>query len=184
LTTSAIAGVRYLRVTRHDDTRGSFRELWRASTLGSGEPRFVQANISVSEPGVLRGLHYHERQLDYWTVSAGRAFVALVDVRPLLSGASPDPVVETRVLAADDAVVVPAGVGHGFLALERLELIYLVTNEYDGTDELGFAWNDPALAVPWPGVEGVTLGLPIMSERDRNNPTLGELLASLRVPAE
>ena len=39
---------------------------------------------------------------------------------------------------------IPAGVAHGFLALEPLELLYLVTNEYDGSDELGFAWDDPA----------------------------------------
>ena len=185
MTGSAIPGVRYLRVARHDDVRGSFRELWRSSTLevGSGESvRFVQANLSTSERGVLRGLHVHQRQLDYWTVAAGRAFVALVDIRPLLSGGGARPVVETRVLAADDAVVIPAGVGHGFLALERLDLLYLVTTEYDGSDEMGFAWNDPALGVPWPLVDGTTSRLPILSERDRGNPTLAELLASLRLP--
>jgi dTDP-4-dehydrorhamnose 3,5-epimerase len=182
VTASTVPGVRYLRVARHADARGSFREVWRASTLGSGgSAPFVQANLSISEPGVLRGLHYHDRQLDYWTVSSGRAFVALVDIRPLLAGGDARPVVETRVLAADDAVVVPAGVGHGFLALERLELLYLVTNEYDGSDELGFAWNDPALGVAWPRVERVSSGLPILSDRDRSNPTLAELLRSLRL---
>jgi dTDP-4-dehydrorhamnose 3,5-epimerase len=156
--------------------------VWRASTLGSAasEP-FVQANLSISEPGVLRGLHYHQRQLDYWVVASGRAFVALVDVRPLLAGGGDRPVVESNVLAADEAVVIPAGVGHGFLALERLELLYLVTNEYDGSDELGFAWDDPMLGVAWPPVDGVVSGLAILSERDRNNPTLAELLGSRRL---
>ena len=36
--------------------------------------------------GVLRGLHLHQRQLDHWVVASGRAFVALVDVRPMLRG--------------------------------------------------------------------------------------------------
>ena len=53
--------------------------------------------------------------------------------------------------AADDWVVIPTGVAHGFLALEPLELLYLVTNEYDGSDELGFAWDDPAVARPVAG---------------------------------
>ena len=44
--------------------------------------------------------------------------------------------------------MIPAGVAHGFLALEPLELLYLVTNLYDGSDELGFAWDDPAVARP------------------------------------
>jgi dTDP-4-dehydrorhamnose 3,5-epimerase len=144
-----------------------------------GEPRFVQANLSSSANGVLRGIHYHRRQLDYWTVTTGRAFVALVDVRPLLDGSGPRAVVETRELLADDWVVIPAGVAHGFLALETLELLYLVTNEFDGTDELGFAWDDPAVGVPWPAVAGTPDGLPILSDRDRSNPPLAELVVRL-----
>jgi dTDP-4-dehydrorhamnose 3,5-epimerase len=144
-----------------------------------GEPRFVQANLSSSANGVLRGIHYHRRQVDYWTVTTGRAFVALVDVRPLLDGSGPRAVVETRELLADDWVVIPAGVAHGFLALETLELLYLVTNEFDGTDELGFAWDDPAVGVPWPAVAGTPDGLPILSDRDRSNPPLAELVVRL-----
>jgi len=191
---STLAGVRYRRIVRHADDRGSFRELWRASEFGSldpretggtldvaadREPRFVQANVSVSAPGVLRGLHYHRRQLDYWVVLSGRAFVALVDVRAAIETAGA-PLVETRELASDESVVIPAGVAHGFLALERLEVLYLVTNEYDGGDELGFAWNDPAVGVPWPTLSMTDDGRPVLSERDRTNPALEELLASLR----
>lgn len=198
---SGLTGVRFGSIVRHADERGSFRELWRASAFpaigeaeagvagageggggGAAEPHFVQANLSTSAAGVLRGLHYHRRQLDYWTVLSGRALIALVDVRPLLTGGGPGAraVVETRELAADDWVVIPAGVAHGFLALEALELLYLVTNEFDGTDELGFAWDDPAVAVPWPSIPATADGRPILSERDRSNPTLAELVASLR----
>ena len=82
-------------------------------------------------------------------VTSGRAFVALVDLRPCLAGDG-RAVVVTRELDVDEWVVIPAGVAHGFLALELLDVLYLVTNEYDGTDELGFAWDDPTAAVPWP----------------------------------
>jgi dTDP-4-dehydrorhamnose 3,5-epimerase len=174
--------VRYGAIARHGGRRGAFRELWRASafpTLTSAETgapeaapaRFVQANLSTSAEGVLRGLHYHRRQLDYWVVGSGRAFVALVDVRPLIDG---------RELVADEWVVIPTGVAHGFLALEPLELVYLVTNEFDGTDELGFAWDDPAVGVAWPHVPGTPDGRPILSDRDRSNPSLEELVGSLR----
>lgn len=184
---SRLPGVSYGAVTRHADERGSFRELWRAGVAGGAGPagdgeadRFVQANLSSSAAGVLRGLHLHRRQLDYWVVVAGRAFVALVDARPLLDGPGAPAVIETRELRADDWVVIPRGVAHGFLALEPLELLYLVTNQYDGSDELGFAWDDPAVGVPWPATPGVPAGRPILSERDAANPTLAELVVRLR----
>ena len=69
--------------------------------------------------------------------------------------------------------MIPTGVAHGFLALEPLELLYLVTNEYDGSDELGFAWDDPAVGVPWPNVTGTPDGRPILSDRDMTNPLAG-----------
>jgi dTDP-4-dehydrorhamnose 3,5-epimerase len=188
---TSIRGVRFGRITRHEDDRGSFRELWRASGAGTLDPedagapagtdvRFVQSNLSTSAPGVLRGLHYHQRQLDYWVVSAGRAFVALVDVRPLMDGRGGQSIVETRELTADDWVVIPAGVAHGFLALDALEVFYLVTNEFDGSDELGFAWDDPAVGVPWPVLSVTPDGQPILSERDRSNPSLAELVRRVR----
>jgi dTDP-4-dehydrorhamnose 3,5-epimerase len=187
---SALSGVRYGAVARHADARGSFRELWRASDYPAGgiDPglagidgaRFVQANLSSSAAGVLRGLHYHRRQLDRWIVANGAAFVALVDVRPVARAEGPA-AVETRILHPDEWVEIPAGVAHGFLALEPLDLVYLVTAEFDDSDELGFAWDDPAVGVPWPVPIGATAdGRPIVSERDRTNPSLAELVAGLR----
>lgn len=185
---SALAGVTWGTVRRFGDRRGSFRELWRASawppldTSAAGLPdaRFVQANLSTSDIGVLRGLHLHRRQLDHWIVGSGRAFVALVDVRPVLDGSGPRAVVETRELAADETVTIPVGVAHGFLALEPLDLVYFVTNEYDGSDELGFAWDDPAVGVDWPRVDGTADGRPVLSDRDLANPPLAALVARLR----
>jgi dTDP-4-dehydrorhamnose 3,5-epimerase len=187
---SVLPGVRYGAIVRFTDARGSFREIWREDAIGPLDPEltgappgvapgFVQANLSTSAPGVLRGLHLHQRQFDHWVVAAGRAFVALVDVRPMLAG-GPRPIVETRELGEDEWVDIPTGVAHGFLALEPLQLIYFVTNQYDGSDELGFAWDDELAAVPWPAVEGTQDRRPILSDRDRSNPSLEALVERLR----
>ncbi len=187
---SLLPGVRYGAVVRHADDRGALREIWRATDetaldpadTGSPPgvaPAYVQANLSTSVAGVLRGLHFHRRQLDRWLVASGRAWVALVDVRPMLAGQA-RPGLETRELGPDEWVVIPAGVAHGFLALEPLELVYFVTNEYDGTDELGFSWDDPLAAVPWPAVRATPGGRPILSDRDRRNPSLIELVERVR----
>jgi dTDP-4-dehydrorhamnose 3,5-epimerase len=193
MTDSSLLGVRFGSVEQHADERGSFREIWREDTFGAIDPalagaapdtvpRFVQANLSTSTAGVLRGLHLHRRQFDHWVVASGRALVALVDVRPMLAGGE-RPVVETRELGQDDWVDIPTGVAHGFLALEDLELVYLVTATYDGSDELGFAWDDPLAAVPWPPVPGTADGRPILSGRDRANPPLRALVDRLRSEA-
>jgi dTDP-4-dehydrorhamnose 3,5-epimerase len=67
-------------------------------------------------------------------------------------------------------------VAHGFYAHDDVVMTYLVTGEYDGTDELGIAWNDPDLGIGWPDEE------PILSERDQQNPRLADVPADRRVP--
>lgn len=187
MTTSRLPGVRVARLTRFTDARGSFREVWRASwyadtgptaTQDEPTPVFVQANVSESAAGVLRGLHLHRRQVDHWVILAGRAFVALVDVRPRLRGEGPV-AVETLELGPDDWLTIPIGVAHGFLALEPLTMLYLVSGEHDGTDELGFAWDDGQAAVPWPPVPGTVDGRPVLSDRDVAAPSLAALLEGL-----
>jgi dTDP-4-dehydrorhamnose 3,5-epimerase len=157
------------------DDRGSFTEIWRdsltAELLGDGE-RFVQANLSRSRAGVLRGMHFHRHQVDLWILLEGRALAATTDLRALaVSGGE----ARSQVLALEpgDALFIPRLVAHGFWALEDVALLYLVSNEYDGTDELGFAWDDPAAGVTWPGSD------PIVSDRDQRNPRLTDVAAAL-----
>lgn len=169
-------------LTPVEDARGAFLELWRASwseTLdaGAGDPVPRQANLSRSAPGVLRGLHLHRRQADLWIVASGAPFVALVDVRPAVAGTGA-PRTVTFDAQPGDAFWIPAGVAHGFLARDPLVLVYLVTQEYDGSDELGFRWDDADAAVPWPAAA------PVVSPRDATAPPLTELLARLRADAQ
>jgi len=157
------------------DERGSFSELWRASVTHSlGGASMAQANLSRSHAGVLRGMHVHLRQDDVWVVLDGRACAAMTDLRGLLdgaAGAAPSAVFELR---PGDALYIPARVAHGFLAIDELTLVYLVSNEYDGSDELGFAWDDADAAIAWPATPRVVSG------RDRANPSLADLVARLR----
>ena len=57
-------------------------------------------------------------------------------------------------------VFIPPGVAHGFAALTDMTITYLVDSYYNPADELGVAWNDPAVEADW----GVTE--PILSNRD------------------
>ncbi len=172
---SRIPGVLRRQLQTHADERGAFTELWRARWTAElcGRP-FVQANLSRSRRDVLRGMHFHRRQSDLWVVVEGRALVAVADLRELAVDVSRAPAVDTFEVGGGAALFIPELVAHGFLALSELALVYLVSNEYDGTDELGFAWDDPVAAIPW-----TTRG-PVLSARDRSNPSLRDALTPPR----
>ena len=69
---------------------------------------------------------------------------------------------------------IPPGVAHGFAAVTDMLLWYLVDGYYNPNDELGVAWNDPALGVDW------GMSDPVVSERDMTNPTVAEIPDALR----
>jgi dTDP-4-dehydrorhamnose 3,5-epimerase len=170
---STIEGVHLFRLTPHPDDRGRFQEAFKKSWI-PGAPEMVQSSLSYSREGVLRGLHFHKRQADYWTVARGRCLVTLVDIR---KASSTFRAVDRFEMSEDDpaGVFIPPLVAHGLLAATDMTLCYLVSLEYDHADpdEFGIAWDDPELALEW----GVSE--PVLSERDRTNPPLAEVLSSI-----
>ena len=63
------------------------------------------------------------------------------------------------------ALYVPPGFAHGFQTLrDGAEVLYSMTEFYDGSLARGVRWNDPAFSVRWPVADL------IISDRDRNFP--------------
>jgi len=165
---SRILGVKIVKLKAFGDERGRFLETFRKDWFPERTWDIVQTNRSDSRAGVLRGLHYHFRQVDYWYVPRGRIRVGLADLRrtsPTFGASEAIEIGEHN----ECGVFIPCGVAHGFYALTDATLTYLVDNYYDGSDEFGVAWDDPDLAVPWEVSE------PILSGRDRVNPTLNNI---------
>jgi dTDP-4-dehydrorhamnose 3,5-epimerase len=163
-----IRGVKFARLQVWDDDRGCFLETFRKEWFPERSWDIVQTNCSYSQANVLRGLHYHRRQVDYWFVPQGMIRVALADLRR----SSPTRGASQTLEIGDDNLVgvfIPLGVAHGFVALTAATLTYLVDNYYDGDDEYGVAWNDPVLGIDW-GVNE-----PVLSARDRQNRLLKDI---------
>ena len=76
-----IQGVKLVALTPHPDARGRFLETFRKSWFPERTWETLQGNLSRSRAGVLRGLHYHFTQVDYWVPVEGRARVGLYDLR-------------------------------------------------------------------------------------------------------
>jgi dTDP-4-dehydrorhamnose 3,5-epimerase len=163
-----IQGVTLVRFQKFADSRGYFYESYRRSWI-PGVRDMVQGNASFSQAGVLRGLHYHLKQADFWGVPSGRVKAALYDFRPASPTKGASLVVEMG-RESPIGLYIPRGVAHGFVALEESFMTYLVDEYYDGADELGIRWNDPALGIDW-GLEAA----PILSDRDAKNPLASEI---------
>lgn len=164
-----IDGVILRPLIAHDDERGSFTEVYRREWVPGGD-EMRQANLSLSRANVLRGLHFHRKQADYWCIVSGTAFIGLYDLR---SGSETvRRKAEIRVSADEErlSLYIPPGVAHGFYAETDIALQYLVDQYFSGEDEFGVAWNDPDVAISWPAED------PILSDRDRQNPPLAEVL--------
>lgn len=159
----SIADVLWIRPQWFEDDRGRFCEAFRQEWFPQRAWDAVQCNRSESRPHVLRGLHYHCRQADYWQVLHGALRIGLVDLR-----ASSATYLQGELREVDAAsgvgVFIPPGVAHGFYSLTQATLWYVVDQYYDGQDERGVRWNDPALALEW------GCAAPILSARDAANP--------------
>lgn len=168
-----IRGVSVVTPDVVSDERGVFIETWRQEWVPDAA-EMIQANRADRGAGCLVGMHYHLHQADYWYVPSGTALVALHDLR---TGSPTDGATAAFEIGPDHGhrgVYIPPGVAHGFWALTDMTITYLVDHYYNPADELGVAWDDSALAVPWPGTE------PILSTRDRTLPRRADIPAELR----
>ncbi len=149
------------------DERGFFLESYHKERFAAAgiSAEFVQDNHSVSQRGVLRGLHYQIRQPQgkLLRVVVGEIFDVAVDLRR--SAATFGRWVGI-VLSAEkkNQLWIPPGFAHGFYALsERAELLYKATDYYAPQWERTLLWNDPALKIDWPLQNGQQ---PILSAKD------------------
>lgn len=155
------------------DERGAFLETYKRSEFVAAGVTvdFVQDNHSVSQAGVLRGLHYQlppYEQGKLVRVISGRAWDVAVDIRP------DSPTFRQWVgveLSGENhrMLYIPSGFAHGFVALEdETHFVYKCTAEYDKASEGGIRWDDPDIAVEWPR------GEVLVSEKDAALPPLAE----------
>ena len=159
---TVIDDVILVRPDVHGDERGRFVETYRRSWFPD-RPEMVQGNRSEKQAGAVVGLHFHLHQADYWyALRGGSVWCCTTCGSARAPTGRPRSSISTATV--DQGVYIPPGVAHGFASLTDVLLTYLVDNYYDNSDELGLAWDDPAVGADW----GVTD--PILSKRDQGNP--------------
>ncbi len=180
-----IEGLHIIEPVVHGDSRGYFMETYNKRDMEEAglNLNFVQDNQSMSTKGVLRGLHFQKQypQGKLVRVIKGKVFDVAVDMRKGSKTFGKWFGVE---LTEENKkqFYISEGFAHGFLVLSDVaEFCYKVTDFYHPNDEGGIAWNDPAIAINWPEVNGeykgtangegyfLSDGTPLnLSEKDKN----------------
>ncbi|MDR7543861.1 MAG: dTDP-4-dehydrorhamnose 3,5-epimerase [Armatimonadota bacterium] len=163
-----LPGAYVVELERTWDERGFFARAWcqREFAERGLTAQFVQTNVAYSrKKGTLRGLHYQAppyQEAKLVRCTAGRAYDVVVDLRR-------DSPTYRRWFGVELAqatyrmLFVPEGFAHGYLTLEdETEITYQVSQFYAPGFERGIRYDDPALAIAWPGP------IEIVSAKDRS----------------
>lgn len=170
-----IEGAFYIHRSLHEDDRGNFAELFRASDY---EKTFVQQNQSLNFLGTLRGMHFQREKPQGKLVTCvyGTILDIMFDLRPDSKTFMRGTVVElnNRELPG---VYVPEGVAHGFLTTSRFAVVhYNCTNYYEKELEAGVNWRSRQILELLPE----EIGFPTVSRKDALLPTVDEYLAQIK----
>jgi dTDP-4-dehydrorhamnose 3,5-epimerase len=171
--TTPLEGVLIVKPKVFSDARGFFVESYnRERFVDAGiTTEFMQDNHSQSARGTLRGLHFQTTpgQSKLIRCTRGRIWDVVVDIRPGSATFGQNFGME---LTPESCVMlyIPIGFAHGFLVLDNdTEVQYKCSNVYNPATEAGIAWDDAELNIPWP-LDQIG-GVPLLSERDRGNPS-------------
>ena len=173
VTRTKLPGVLLIEPDVFGDDRGWFCETWsqlRYAEIGVPEP-FVQDNVSMSAKGILRGLHLQHPwgQGKLVQVVYGSVYDVAVDVR--VDSPTFGQWIDATLSAEEHRQVwIPPGFAHGFcVTSETAVFSYKCTEAYHRETEIGVAWDDPDLAIPWP------VQNPTLSAKDSAYPRLAQI---------
>jgi dTDP-4-dehydrorhamnose 3,5-epimerase len=168
-----IEGLKVIKPEIFRDARGYFFESYNAQRyMEAGITNtFVQDNESMSNRGVLRGLHWQampNTQAKLVRVVRGAVWDVAVDIR---KGSPTFGKHYGVTLTPENGLqfYIPRGFAHGFLVLEDNTLFaYKCDNFYSKESDRGLMYNDPALGIKWPEIPGGYT----LSEKDQRHPCL------------
>jgi dTDP-4-dehydrorhamnose 3,5-epimerase len=158
---------------RHHDNRGHFEEQFKLSLIEQELGRTFtvkQVNQSVSNKGVIRGIHYTdspEGQAKYVSCPKGKIWDVVVDLRKDSATYGQWDAAE---LSAENglSVFIAEGLGHAFLSLEDGSVVnYLCSSEYNAVADRTVNAFDPRLAISFGAILAKhTIEKPTLSIKD------------------
>ena len=163
---------------RHKDERGYFEEQFKLSQIAAELQmtfEVKQVNQSVSNRGVVRGIHYtdsREGQAKYISCANGRIWDVVVDLRVGSPSYGQWDAAELSPINGKSIFISP-GLGHAFLSLEDGSVsTYLCSSEYDPTSDKAFNPLSETLSINFKEIaEQNGISQLVISKRDTSAPS-------------
>ncbi|MCF8429385.1 MAG: dTDP-4-dehydrorhamnose 3,5-epimerase [Bacteroidia bacterium] len=174
--TTPIEGLLIIEPQVFTDPRGYFYESYnKEKFVAAGiNIEFVQDNQSLSQKGIVRGLHFQAPPFDQGKlvrVIQGAVLDVAVDIRKKSPTYGQNFSIE---LSAQNRTMfyIPPGFAHGFETLEDNTIfLYKCTDVYNKQREGGLLWNDAELGIKWQSSD------PLISEKDKILPLFKDLVS-------
>ena len=174
VTETRLPGVMLVEPRVFGDERGFFFESYQEERYQTAciPSRFIQDNVSKSQRGMLRGVHYQKgrSQAKLVQVIEGEVFDVAVDIR---EGSPHFGQWVGVVLSGENhhQLYIPEGFTHGFYTMSETAIFsYKCSDSYAADEERGLVWNDPGVGIEWP--DGPT---PTLAQRDADFPLLKDI---------
>ena len=157
------SGLKIIQSKNYRDSRGFFKEDFKKKFFKN--KKFIFGCTSSSKKNVIRGMHLQTKfsQEKYISILKGAIFDVAVDLRKNSKTFGK----HFKIILSEKnakSLFIPAGFAHGFLGLEKENIIYyLCTNYRSSQHEIGLRWNDRDLKIKWPTKN------PITSKKDKKN---------------
>lgn len=165
-TETLIKGLLLIQPNVFQDDRGYFYEPYNKKIFaGVGiNDDFVQDNQSLSQKGVVRGLHFQKpphAQAKLIRVLQGAVWDVAVDIRK--NSPTYGEYYGVELSEKNKTILyIPEGFAHGFVTLEDNTIfLYKCSRFYNKESEDSIFWNDPDINIPW------NITSPILSEKDK-----------------
>ncbi len=166
ISTTTIDDLLIIQPAVFEDNRGYFYESYNKALFEQNgiDIDFVQDNQSLSQAGVLRGLHFQDppfAQGKLVRVIKGGILDVAVDLRK--NSPTYGKHYDLELNEKNKTMLwIPAGFAHGFLTLENETIFsYKCSNYYNKASERTILWNDKDISINW-GIKE-----PNLSEKDK-----------------
>ncbi|MES2726841.1 MAG: dTDP-4-dehydrorhamnose 3,5-epimerase [Bacteroidota bacterium] len=174
--TTPIEGLLIIEPQVFNDPRGYFYESYNKEKMYAAgiDIEFVQDNQSLSQKGIVRGLHFQAApfaQAKLVRVIQGAVMDVAVDIRKNSPTYGQHFAIE---LSAENKTMfyIPPGFAHGFETLaDNTLFLYKCSNLYNKESEGGLLWNDEQLNIKWQTKN------PLVSDKDKVLPALNNFIS-------